>query len=170
MVHEGVLTAFVIVTSLAVVIQAAILFAMFQALRQLRQAVIRIDTRIKENFHPLLRSITSVADAVREPVRVLLSNLADISGLLRQRSEAADAVAGELLDRFRVQALHADELLTTTLERAQAAVDTVERGVLAPIRELSALLAGVRRGLEFFVGRRRRPTGERAPQEEEMFI
>jgi hypothetical protein len=170
MVHEGVLTAFVIVTSLAVVIQAAILFAMFQALRQLRQAVIRIDTRIKENFHPLLRSITSVADAVREPVRVLLSNLADISGLLRQRSEAADAVAGELLDRFRAQALYVDELLTTTLERAQAAVDTVERGVLAPVRELSALLAGVRRGLEFFVGKRRRRTDERTQQEEELFI
>jgi methyl-accepting chemotaxis protein len=170
MVHEGVLTVFVIVTSLAVVIQAAILFAMFQALRQLRQAVIRIDTRIKENFHPFLRSITSVADAVREPVRVLLSNLADISGLLRQRSEAADAVAGELLDRFRAQALHADELLTTTLEKAQAAVDTVERGVLAPVRELSALLAGVRRGLEFFLGRRRPRTGERARQEEELFI
>ncbi len=170
MAHEGVLTAFVIVTALAVVIQAAILFAMYQALRQLREAVIRIDAGIKEHFHPLLRSMRAVADAVREPATVIAGNLAEISGILRERTEAADAVAAELVDRFRAQAIRADELLTATLEKVQRAVDAAQRGVLVPIRELSALLAGVRSGLDFFLGRRRPPARERARQEEELFI
>jgi len=170
MANDGVLTAFVIVTALAVVIQAAILFAIFQALRQLREAVIRIQAGIQEHFYPALRSVSAVADAVREPVGVIVGNLADISGVLRERTRAADAVAAELVDRFREQLVHADELLTTTLEKIQGAVNAVERGVLGPVREVSALLAGVRRGLDFFLGRRRSPAGEGRRQEEELFI
>ena len=170
MANDGVLTAFVIVTALAVVIQAAILFAIFQALRQLREAVIRIEAGVQEHLHPLLRSLRGIVDAVREPVSVVLGNLAGISGIVRERTQATDAVAAELVSRFRAQAVHADELLTTTLDKLQRAVDAAERGVLTPIRELSALLAGVRRGLDFFLGRRRPRTGERARQEEELFI
>ncbi len=170
MANEGVLTAFVIVTAVAVLIQAAILFAIFQALRQLREAVIRIEAGLQEHFHPLLRSLRSVVEAAREPVSVILGNLAGISGIVRERTQATDAVAAELVDRFRAQAVHADELLTSTLEKMQRAVDAVERGVLVPVRELTALLAGVRRGLDFFLGRRRPRTGEGARQEEELFI
>jgi hypothetical protein len=79
-------------------------------------------------------------------------------------------VAGEVLDRFREEAVRADELLADVLQKMQRAADAVERGVLAPIRELSALLAGVRRGIEFFRGKRRPPVGDRAQQEEELFI
>ncbi|HXJ93031.1 MAG TPA: hypothetical protein VMT20_09130 [Terriglobia bacterium] len=170
MANDGVLTAFVIVTAVAVLLQAAILFAIFQALRQLREVVIRIEAGVQENFHPLLRSVRAVAEAVREPVSVILGNLAGISTILRERTQSTDAVAAELVDRFREQAVHADELLTATLEKMQRAVDAVERGVLVPVRELSALLAGLRRGLDFFLGKRRSPAGERARQEEELFI
>jgi methyl-accepting chemotaxis protein len=170
MAHEDVLTVFVIVTALAVVMQAAILYAIFQALRQLRDAVIRVDAGIQEHFHPLLRTLGNIAQAAREPVGSILANLADISGVLRDRTHAVDAVAGELVERFRAEAVRADELLTAALQKVQRATEAMERGVLTPIRELSALLAGVRSGVEFFLGRRRRPKGERAPQEEELFI
>jgi methyl-accepting chemotaxis protein len=170
MTHEGVLTFFVIVTAVAVVMQAAILYAIFQALRQLRDAVIRVDAGIEEHFHPLLRTLAGIAQAAREPLSSIVANLADISGVLRARTHAVDAVAGEVLDRFRAEAVRADELVAEVLQKMQRAADAVERGVLAPVRELSALLAGVRRGLDFFLGRRRPPTGERARQEEELFI
>lgn len=171
MAHEGLLTAFVIVTALAVVIQAAILFAIYGALRQLREAVMRIDAGIKEHFHPLLRSLSSIAAAAREPVSAILGNVAEISGVVRERTVTADAVAGEILDRLRADAIRLDELLITMFEKMQRAGDAVERGVLAPIREVSALLAGVRRGLEFFLTRKRpAPSAERAQHEEQLFI
>jgi len=170
MTHEGLLTVFVIVTALAVVIQAAILFAMFQALRELREAVIRIEAGIKEHFHPALRSISSFVAAARDPVAAILGNLADISGVLRERTRAADVVAAEVLERFRAEAVRADELLIVMMQKLQRAGDALERGVLAPARELSALLAGVRRGVEVFLRRQRRPAGERAQHEEQLFI
>jgi hypothetical protein len=168
--HEGLLTAFVIVTALAVVIQAAILFAMYQALRELREAVIRIDAGIKEHLHPVLRSLGGMLTAAREPVSVVLSNVADISGVLRDRTHAADVLAAEVLDRFRAQVVRFDELLIGLTQKVQRAGDTVERSVLVPVREMSALLVGLRRGVEVFLGRPRRTAGERAKQEEELFI
>jgi methyl-accepting chemotaxis protein len=170
MAHESLLTVFVIVTALAVVIQAAILFAMYQALRQLREAVTRIDAGIKEHFHPLLRSLNGVITAAREPLSTIVSNVADISGVLRERTHAADLVAADLLDRFRAQVIRFDELLILLTQKLQRAGDAVERSVLAPAREMSALLAGVRRAVEVFLGRQRRATGERAQHEEQLFI
>ena len=170
MAHEGLLTVFVIVTALAVVIQAAILFAMYQALRQLREAVIRIDEGIKEHFHPVLRSLGSMIAAAREPVNVILGNLADISGVVRERTHAADVVAAEVLDRFRAQVVRFDELLIVMMQKLQRAGDVVEQSVLVPAREMSALLAGVRRGVEVFLRRQRRPAGERVQHEEQLFI
>jgi len=170
MAHDGVFTFFVIVTALAVVIQAAILYAIYHALRELRDAVIRIDAGIKEHFHPLLRTLGSIVQMAREPVSIILANVAEISVVLRDRTRAVDAVAGEVLDRFREEVVRADELLTDVLRKVQRATEALERGVLAPVRELSALLAGVRRGFEFFLGKRRSSAGERSRQEEELFI
>jgi len=170
MAHEGVFTFFVIVTALAVVMQAAILYAIYHALRELRDAVIRVEAGVKQHWHPLLRTLVSIADAAREPVSSILANVADISVVVRDRTRAVDTVAADVLDRFRAEAVRADELLTDILLRTQRAVDAVERGVLVPVRELSALLAGVRGGIGFFLGRRRSPASERTRQEEELFI
>ena len=74
-----------------------------------------------------------------------------------------------MLDRAQVEILRADRLIAVSLEKMERASEAVERGVLVPVREVSALLAGVRRGFEFFLGRRRSGRS-RSSQEEQLFI
>lgn len=168
MAHEGVLTFFVIVTSLAVVIQAAILYALYRALSQLLRGVIRIDAGLVEHVHPLLRSLSDVVAGAREPIGATLANLAEISRLVRERTASTDVFLADVLDRARVEILRADRLMAASLEKMERASEAVERGVLVPVREVSALIAGVRRGLEFFLSRRRGRS--RSSQEEQLFI
>jgi len=172
--HEGLLTVFVIVTALAVLMEAAVLFAIYRSLTRLIQAVGRIDASLKEHLNPVLAAVQAIATAAREPVGTILSNLADMSAVLRQRTHSADAVAAEVLNRARSEIVRADELVSGILLKVERASEVVERGVLIPIREISAIIAGFRKGFEFFVGRRRPPApGERrqsAPQEEQLFI
>ncbi|HEY6292307.1 MAG TPA: hypothetical protein VI455_12220 [Terriglobia bacterium] len=174
MAHEGLLTVFVIVTALAVAMQAAILFAIYRSLSQLIKAVARIDAAFKEHLNPVLGSIQAIAAAAREPVGTILSNFAEISVVLRQRTLSADALAAEAINRARTEIIRVDELMSRIVLKVDRASEAVERGVLVPVREISAVMAGFRKGLEFFLGRRRPPArGERSPNtphEEQLFI
>ncbi|HUI40667.1 MAG TPA: hypothetical protein VL523_01745 [Terriglobia bacterium] len=168
--HEGLLTAFVIVTAVAVVIQVVILFAVTRALTQLVRTIAQIQASIEQDLHPLMRTLNALATSVQEPTRVILGNLSEVSTLLRQRAASADAVVADLLDRARGEIIRVDELFTVMLAKIERAADAVERGVLVPVREVSAVIAGFRRGLGFFLSRRRTAKPESALHEEQLFI
>jgi hypothetical protein len=52
----------------------------------------------------------------------------------------------------------------------ETTADVVQRNVLAPIQEISAVVKGVRSGLEFLFSRRRAPSVSEATQDEQLFI
>lgn len=169
MAHEGLLTAFVIVTALAVVIQAAILFAMFRVMKVILAKTTAIESGVKEHLNPVLDSVRAVTTATREPINTILTNLTEITGLLRQRAASADAVAAEVLERVRVEAFRLDELLAGVLGRMERVAEAAERGVLVPVREISAVIAGIRQGFAYFFARQRQSPPQRG-HEEQLFI
>ena len=168
MAHEGLLIFFIAVTSSAVVIQAGILYALYRALSELVRGVARIDAGLQQHVHPLLRSFTDAVASTREPISATLANLAEISRVVRDRTASTDVFLADTLDRARVEFQRADRLVAGALERMERASEAVERGVLVPVREVSALIAGIRRGLEFFLSRR--SDRSRSSQEEQLFI
>ena len=73
-------------------------------------------------------------------------------------------------DRLRLQVIRLDQLLSNTVARVEETTELVQHNVLKPIRELSAILAGVRTGLDFLLRRNKSRADRPATQEEEMFI
>ena len=65
--------------------------------------------------------------------------------------------------------IRVDQLLSNTVARVEETTETIQRNVLAPIREISAILAGVRTALDY-LRHRNKTRVERATQEEELFI
>lgn len=170
-VHDWVLTIFVAVTAVAVVIQVTILLAVSKALVQLAKTMDRIQTSFEQEVHPLLRAFNDLVSAMREPTRKILSNLSETTELLRVRAQSADALAADVIERARAEVLRADQLIAGSLEMMTRVTEAVERGVMVPLREITALVAGVRQGVAFFFGRRRAaPAREGAPVEEQLFI
>lgn len=170
MAHEDLLTAFVIVTALAVVMQAGLLLGMFLVSRRILSAAMRMESGIKDHLNPMVDSIHSVTTAAREPISTILSNLTEVTDLLRKRAVSADAVAAELLERARVDVVRVDELFAGILGRVERAAESAERGVLGPVREISALVAGIRRGFGYFFSRQGPAGRRRGPDEEQLFV
>jgi hypothetical protein len=56
------------------------------------------------------------------------------------------------------------------VEKVETTADTVQKGVLGPIQEVSAVVKGVRSGLEFLFSRRRVTNVSEATQDEQLFI
>lgn len=169
--HEWVLTIFVVVTALAVVTQVVILLAVSRALMQLARTMERIQNNFELEVRPVLRSVHELITAASEPTRKILHNLSVTSELVRARAQAADILAAEVMERARVEIARADQFITGALEMMERATESVERGVMVPVREATALLAGVRRGVEFFFKRHRRSRSrEGVPTEEQLFI
>ncbi len=106
----------------------------------------------------------------REPLQTISNNLAEISTILRDRASNADQVAADLLDKSRAQIARVDTMVSGLVDKVETTADAVQKGVLGPISEISAVVKGVRSGLEFLFTRRRVTNVSEATQDEQLFI
>jgi methyl-accepting chemotaxis protein len=169
--HDWVLTIFVAVTAVAVVLMVVILAAVSRALVQLARTMERIQDTFEREVNPMLHGFNEFIAAASEPTRRILNNLSETSDILRARAQSADALAAEVIERARAEVIRADRFITGSLEMMERATEAVERGVMVPVREITALVAGLRQGFAFLFSRRRpSPAREGAPVEEQLFI
>ena len=83
------------------------------------------------------------------------------------------SVFTEASDRLRGQLVRADRILTGTLEAVEDAGTQVRRSFLGPVQKVSAVVQGIKIGLDFLRARRgqsQRDTIESLEQEDELFI
>lgn len=168
--HDTWLAVFVTLTALAFLLQAAALAGIYFALQNLHQDVKTIQAETHAKLEALRSHVTGFIDESREPVRSVASNLAEITRLLRERATQWDGVAADIADRTRLQVIRVDELVTSLVEKAENTAGAVEKGLIAPVQEVSAVVAGIRKGIEFLFSRRRSPVASEVPQDEQMFI
>lgn len=170
MAHETLLTAFVIVAALAIVMQALLMLGIYLAIRKMPGQIEGIRTEIKQRLDPLAQSVGEILTNSREPVRTITANLAEISRILRDRTSHVDALVADLVDKSRLQVIRVDQMVSDLVEKVETTADVVQRNVLAPVQEVSAVIKGVRSGLEFLFSRRRASSVSEATQDEQMFI
>ena len=75
-----------------------------------------------------------------------------------------------MLDKSRSQIVRVDRMVSELVEKVETTADAVQKGVLGPIQEVSAVVKGVRSGLEFLFSRRRVTNVSEATQDEQLFI
>jgi len=93
--------------------------------------------------------------------------------LARGQAQKLDRVVGEAADRLRGQLVRADRILTGALEAVEDAGEHVRRNFWGPVQKASALVNGIKIGLDVLRSRRATasPSRETAEAEdEELFI
>lgn len=158
---------YVVVIGVAVVLQLGVLIALYLGFRDMQ---VKLQALMDRDLQPLLSSARSLVDHTRKQVDRLSETLEELSETARAQMAKVDQVMTEATDRARLQLIRVDELVADTLNRMEQMVDHFQKSVSRPVRELQAVLHGIRTALEFLVGRRGRPTPERATQDEELFI
>jgi len=164
------LTIALILVSVAVLIQAGMTVAIFLAMRKIPGHLEAVRQDFKQRFDPLSQSVTDILVTAREPLRTITANLADISKMLRERTSDVDGLVSELVDKSRAQVIRMDRMVSDLVEKIETTSETVQRGVLAPVQEVSAVIKGMQAGLEFLFSRRRSTSVSEAAQDEQLFI
>ena len=124
---------------------------------------------ISRNVEPALQAARELLVEGREKLAALSGNLNEISLLAKGQMTRLDGFLKDAADRAQLQVLRLDNLVSDTMTRVEETTEAIQRGVLGPIREIAAIVAGVRTTLDFFFHRNRKGA-ERPTQDEELFI
>jgi len=164
------LTVALILVAVAVLMQAGAMLGIWLAVRRVPGQIENVRSDIKQRIDPLAQSTLELVNNSREPLRTITANLVEISAILKERTSSADAVAAELLEKSRSQIVRVDRMVSDLVERVESTADSVQKGVLGPVNEVSAVVKGVRAGIEFLFSRRRVTNVSEATQDEQLFI
>ena len=171
------LVIFVIVTSVAVVLQMAILAALYASTKKTSAKVEALAEDVHKRAAPVLDAAHTLLVDNREKLDTIVDNVAVSTTTVRNQLQRLDTTVTDVVDRTRLQVIRTDELVTRTLDRVEETTDLVHHTVISPVRQLSAVMRGVNVFLDTFFGRRSRPPAparepvrRTAADEEELFI
>lgn len=168
---ETALIVFVSVTSIAVVIQMLILLGMYREIRQTNERVTKLLSNLETRVTPILIKVESLIGDTQPRIVDMVTDASEVVHIARSQAQKFDRILTEALDRFRMQLLHADQILTGALETIEDTGTSFRRTVERPVRQATAIIRGIKTGIEFF--RNRRVNGEAAVAEtsdEGLFI
>jgi tetrahydromethanopterin S-methyltransferase subunit F len=167
------LNLFILLTGIAVMLQAGILLAMYLAMRKSSARMEAIATEVKTKILPTVEQVQTMLTDLRPRLQVIAANLEETTSVVRTQVRRVDAAVNDVVDRARLQVIRADELLSRTLDRVEQTSDMVHKTVISPVRQLSGLVQGITVALEFLLSRGHRNGGrreERPVPQDEMFI
>ncbi len=167
---SGWLEAFIVVATIAIVIQMAILLAMFLQIRTAIGAFTRIAEQLQARMDPILLRTSRILEDSEERIASIMGDGAEIARLARGQAQKVDRVFTDMVERLRIQVVRADHILTGALEVIEETGSTFRSKVWKPVHQASAVLKGIKAGLEFIRSGRRSETSDAAAQDEELFI
>jgi ABC-type Na+ efflux pump permease subunit len=160
-----VMTAFVVLSALAMIAQAAMVFGMFRAVKELKSQM--------AVFLPKAESFLVTSQKTMEDNRQQIAEITTKASLIMDNAHKqitrVDTVTEELSTRLKAQFDRAELVLDDTITRVHGTVMMLNNGVLKPIREVNGFAAGLRAGVQYLL-KGSRPSVAQATADEEMFI
>jgi hypothetical protein len=167
---SGWLQAFIVIAAVAIVIQMAILLAMFFQVRTAIEQFTRIATDLQNRIDPILLRTSRILEDSEDRIASIMGDAAEITRVARGSAQKIDRVFTDAVERLRVQIIRADHILTGTLEVVEESGAKFRRTLWTPIQQASAILKGMKVAIDMLRGHNRRPEPDAATADEELFI
>jgi hypothetical protein len=166
------LEVFSIVASITLIVQLVMLALLFLEVRRTTEKVNRLTGDLQSRVGPILTRVQILLEDTQPKISSMVSDASHIVYLARGQAQKVDRVVTEAADRLRGQLVHADRILTATLEAVEEAGSQFKTSFWRPVQKASALVQGIKVGLDLLRSRRRKSSGDepRESQEEELFI
>ncbi|MGA8075570.1 MAG: hypothetical protein WB995_18990 [Candidatus Acidiferrales bacterium] len=163
--------AFIVIAAVAIVMQMAIMLGMYLQFRDMNQHIKRVTTDLETRVNPILLRINRILDDSQDRISSIVGDAAEVTRIARGQAQKVDRVFTDAVDRLRVQVIRADHLLTGALEVLEDTGSKVRKTVTGPITQVTAVLKGIKVGLDFIRGQQHHRRRSDAPtQDEELFI
>jgi uncharacterized protein YoxC len=163
---------FVVVAAVAIVIQVALLSALFFQMRRTMERLDNFTHDMEARIGPILTRVQLLVDDTQPKISELVADAAHVVYLTRSQAQKMDRVFTEASDRLRGQLVTVDRILTGALETVEEAGTQFRRSVWKPMQKVSAVVTGIKVGLDLLRARRggsSRGDGS-VETEEELFI
>ena len=164
---------FVVVTAVAIVLQAIVLVALFLQLRRTAARVEETITDLNARLSPLISRLQILVEDVSPRISGIVADAAELTRLARGQTQKLDRILTETLERLRMQLIHVDQILTGAMEAVEEAGSRLRESIWGPVVKASAMIRGIQSGLEFLrsARNRRQPVEQPSEQQDEgMFI
>ena len=162
---------FIIVATVALVLQVGILIGLFLQLKRTTESINRVVNDLHSRMGPILTRTQLLLDDTQPKIATLVEDASHIVYLARGQAQKVDRIMTDATDRLRGQLVRADRILTGTLEAVEDVGVSVKRGFWGPVQKASALVQGIKVGLDVLRSRRgSAPARESVEQEDELFI
>jgi len=164
---------FSIVAAVALVVQVGILIGLFLQLKRTTESINRMVNDLHTRMGPILTRTQILLDDTQPKITNLVEDASHIVYLARAQAQKMDKVFTEASDRLRGQLVRADRILSGTLEAVEDAGTQVRRSFLGPVQKVSAIVHGIKIGLDVLRSRRSHSENSREgveQQEDELFI
>jgi hypothetical protein len=160
---------FIAVAAIAIVIQTVMLVSMLLALLPAIRNFTRIAVDLQSKLSPILSTASRILADSEDRIKTIMEDSSEIAHTARAEAQNVDRVVSEGVERLREQIIRTDQIISSALEAVEEAGTKVRRSVIIPVHQLSALLKGLKVGLDVIRGNRRHPS-DGVPQDEELFI
>lgn len=168
---SGWLDAFIFIAAIAIVIQMVILLALFIQVRASLARFERIATDLQSKVNPILIRVNRILEDSEDRIASIMGDAAELTRVARSQAQKVDRIFTESIERLRIQILRADIILTGVLEVIEDAGSKFRDNLWRPVQKASAVIRGIKVGLDFLRGQRRASRDrEPATQDEELFI
>jgi methyl-accepting chemotaxis protein len=171
-----IVAAGVVLASVAFVAQAVVLLALYRVAKgsegRMGDLVERF-TPLTENAGPALQSIRSVLSTMEENaprISQISQDIATITRSAREQTSHIGMLVDDATDRATRRLMELDQGVDLAVAQVEQTGQAVKGAVLKPLREVNAVLIGLRTAVVTYAQGRRRPSVDHATQDEEMFI
>jgi uncharacterized protein YoxC len=161
-----------VVVAIALIVQVSILIALFLQTRRTMKQVEESVSDLNRKVGPILTRVQILLDDTQPKISTMVSDAAHIVYLARGQAQKVDRVFTDATDRLRGQLVRADRILTGTLEAVEEAGSQFKHSFWRPMQKASALVQGIKVGIDLLRARRSSSARRDEPleQEEELFI
>jgi ElaB/YqjD/DUF883 family membrane-anchored ribosome-binding protein len=160
-----VMTAFVIISAIALCIQAGMLAGMYKATKALQDDIKPLLPKV----HSLVETTTTTVEQSRKQILDITTRANEILTSTKEQIGKVEEVVTDATSRAKVQLERVELVLDDTLSRAHETVATVHDGIMRPLREVNGIAVGIKTALAY-LARGNRPNVDQATSDEEMFI
>jgi len=160
-----VMAAFVIISAIALCIQAGMLAGIYKTTKQLQESINPLIPKVEN----LVEKANSTVEQSGKQITEITTRANDILDSTKRQLAIVEDVVGDAAARAKIQLERVDLVIDDTLSRAHETVAVLHDGIMRPLREVNGIAAGVRAALGS-LARGNRPTVDRATSDEEMFI
>ncbi len=160
-----IMTAFVIISAIALCIQAGLLFGIYKTAKVMQDQV----TSIMPQTKSILAKAETTIDQSKQNIVEITEKANQMMDLGKAQLVKLDSVITDASARAKLQLERAEMVVDDTVSRVHQSVAAVHNGIIRPIREVQGVAAGVKTAVSVFM-RGGRPSVAQATQDDEMFI